>query len=110
MVDSKDHFVWKLKNVPYPTETFIISVENNKIVISTTNKKYFKKFRIPDMDRFGYKIKKEDITYLHHGSVLTIMYAKPKEIVDSEQNTLNEVEQHAIAVAETNPMPELLTH
>uniref|UniRef100_A0A6B2FZT2 Protein DPCD n=1 Tax=Myxobolus squamalis TaxID=59785 RepID=A0A6B2FZT2_MYXSQ len=106
-VDSKDHFMWKLKNIPFPVEVFRIEVENDQIVIRTTNNKYLKKFRIPDMDRFNYKIKQDDITFFHHSCILTIMYSKPKEIVENEQNTLNAVEQHAITMAESNGIPEV---
>jgi hypothetical protein len=36
-----------------------------EIIIKTTNKKYYKKFDIPDMKRANIKLNKDSITHTH---------------------------------------------
>jgi protein DPCD len=51
--DTKNRFEWRIRNMPYPKETYIIEVDNQKqqIVLKTTNKKYYKRIDIPDLKR-----------------------------------------------------------
>ena len=53
--DTKTRFEWRIRNMPYPKETYIIEVDHTKsqIVLKTTNKKYYKRIDIPDLKRVG---------------------------------------------------------
>jgi hypothetical protein len=53
--DSKKEFQWRIRNLPYPKENFSIEVDKAKgeIIIKTLNKKYYKRFDIPDLKRNG---------------------------------------------------------
>lgn len=37
--DTKDAYQWRVRNLPYPAETYLVSVDQTQIVIKTTNKK-----------------------------------------------------------------------
>ena len=41
--DTKERFEWRIRNLPYPKETYIVEVDHQKqqIVLKTTNKKYY---------------------------------------------------------------------
>jgi len=44
-----DCFQWRVRNLPYPESTYNITIDptDNKFVIRTTNKKYYKRFGDP---------------------------------------------------------------
>ncbi|EGD83178.1 hypothetical protein PTSG_03809 [Salpingoeca rosetta] len=37
--DTEKAFCWRVRNIPYPADTYKLTVEDNKIVLRTTNKK-----------------------------------------------------------------------
>jgi hypothetical protein len=37
--DSRDSYIWRIRNLPYPRNVYNISVENRFMVVRTTNKK-----------------------------------------------------------------------
>ena len=51
--DTSAKFEWRIRNLPYPKDTYIIEVDHSKqqIVLKTTNKKYYKRIDIPDLKR-----------------------------------------------------------
>ena len=53
--DTDKRFEWRIRNLPYPKETYTIEIDHNKqeIVLKTSNKKYYKRFDIPDLKRAG---------------------------------------------------------
>jgi hypothetical protein len=53
--DSDDRFEWRIRNLPYPKETYTVEIDHTKqeVVLKTSNKKYYKRFDIPDMKRIG---------------------------------------------------------
>ena len=53
--DTDTRFEWRIRNLPYPKETYIIEIDHNKqqIVLKTTNKKYYKRIDVPDLKRAG---------------------------------------------------------
>ena len=53
--DTETRFEWRIRNLPYPKENYNISVDQSKqeIVLKTQNKKYYKRFNIPDLKRLG---------------------------------------------------------
>jgi len=84
--DSKLHFEWRVRNVPYPPGTFSVEIDDRdrKIVIRTSNKKYYKKFNIAELDHLNRPLEEDKLQWKHANNTLHIMYKKPKEVVDSE--------------------------
>ncbi|CAH8443269.1 unnamed protein product [Schistosoma rodhaini] len=92
-------FQWRIRNLPYPLDVYRISVEDGNILLRTTNKKYYKKFNIPDMTRMGLPLNEKSISLTHANNTLLISYKKPDEILENEKlvrqyvSTLKPVEQ-----------------
>ena len=53
--DTDERFEWRIRNLPYPKETYNIEIDHTKqeVVLKTTNKKYYKRFDIQDMKGIG---------------------------------------------------------
>lgn len=96
--DTKDLFQWRIRNLPYPQETYSVQVEEegsssgsgNKIVVRTSNKKYFKRFEIPEMDRLKLPLKEGALTWHHGNNTLVISYAKPVVVMQAEEREYEE--------------------
>ncbi|GFS02655.1 protein DPCD-like [Elysia marginata] len=93
--DTKTHFQWRIRNLPYPIDTYKVAAkpEERQIVISTTNKKYYKKFNIPDLDRCQVQIDQSAIEFAHANNTLIISYKKPPQIVDMEKRFQQELKK-----------------
>uniref|UniRef100_A0A3Q2X3K2 Protein DPCD n=1 Tax=Haplochromis burtoni TaxID=8153 RepID=A0A3Q2X3K2_HAPBU len=79
--DTKTSFQWRIRNLSYPKDVFSVSVDHSErcIIIKTSNKKYYKKFSIPDLDRSQLPLDNS--------------YKKPKEILTLEQELLKELKK-----------------
>lgn len=64
--------------MPYPISTYLITVssEERAIIIRTTNKKYFKKLPIPDLDRAGLPFCQNNLEFSHKYNTLIIGVSK----------------------------------
>ncbi|XP_033886158.2 protein DPCD-like [Acipenser ruthenus] len=84
--DTKTSFQWRIRNLPYPKDVYKLSVEQTErcCIVRTTNKKYFKKFSIPDMDRCQLLLESSALSFAHANNTLIISYQKPKEILTLE--------------------------
>mmetsp|Transcript_29803 Transcript_29803/g.54610 ORF Transcript_29803/g.54610 Transcript_29803/m.54610 type:complete len:187 (-) Transcript_29803:317-877(-) len=82
--DVKDQFQWRIRNLPYPPETYQITVEDNNIVIRTTNKKYFKRISIPELEALRLPVSMNAVTWSHAYATLVVSYQKPKEVLEKE--------------------------
>ncbi|XP_028830672.1 protein DPCD [Denticeps clupeoides] len=93
--DTKTSFQWRVRNLPYPKEVYTISLEaaDRSCVIRTSNKKYYKKFIVPDLDRCKLPLESSALTYTHANNTLIVSYKKPKEILDFEQELLKELKK-----------------
>lgn len=79
--DTERTFQYYIRNCVWPKEVYKVTIENQKeIVVRTTNKKYFKKLRIEDMERQKIPLEEKGLTYEHKGTTLTIQYKKPEKI------------------------------
>ena len=49
--DAPGSFVWRVRNLPYPKETYDVRCDHEaqQVVIRTSNKKYFKRFEVPEL-------------------------------------------------------------
>ncbi|XP_035673611.1 protein DPCD-like [Branchiostoma floridae] len=93
--DTKKAFMWRIRNLPYPVETYNITVDadNRCIIIRTTNKKYYKKFPIPDMDRAGLPMEQRAVNYAHANNTLVITYEKPAGVLEMERQVMQELKK-----------------
>lgn len=88
--DTKDSFVIRIRNLPYPKEVFSVSVERQdgdavgKIVVRTSNKKYFKRLDLPDMERAGLLLDPANVSYDVQHQTLIIQYKKPLSVLTVE--------------------------
>ncbi|XP_023654494.1 protein DPCD isoform X1 [Paramormyrops kingsleyae] len=93
--DTKTCFQWRVRNLPYPKEVYSLSVdpEERSCIIRTTNKKYYKKFGIPDLDRCQLPLESSALTFTHANNTLIISYKKPKEILTLEEDLLKNLKK-----------------
>ncbi|XP_060564139.1 protein DPCD-like [Ruditapes philippinarum] len=89
--DTVPLFQWRVRNLPYPLETYSITCdEDQNIIIRTSNKKYYKKFRIPDMERCNLNLEQSNLSFAHANNTLIISYKKPAAILDMEKTLHSE--------------------
>ncbi|XP_016110262.1 protein DPCD isoform X3 [Sinocyclocheilus grahami] len=93
--DTKTSFQWRVRNISYPIEVYSVSAEPTErcCVIRTSNKKYYKKFSIPDLDRCQLPLESAALSFTHANNTLIISYKKPKEILTLEQELLGELKK-----------------
>ena len=50
--DTRKEFQWRVRNIPYPLDVYSLTVnDEGEAVLRTSNKKYYKKFAVPDLAR-----------------------------------------------------------
>eukprot|EP00347_Sterkiella_histriomuscorum_P010679 403375340 len=101
--DTEERFEWRVRNLKYPKETYQITVDHNtqEIVIRTTNKKYFKRFDIPDMKRNGIKLEESSIAWKYQNNTLIVGYDKPDKILELELKKRQEIQK--LGKSQTGP-------
>ena len=90
--------VWRIRNIPYPKEVYQIEVADHgqRIVLRTTNRKYYKRFHAAAITRAGEKIKADRITLDYSNNTLVIRYEKPM-VVRKLETKVNEQKRGKIA-------------
>eukprot|EP00741_Cyanophora_paradoxa_P005039 tig00000842_g4881.t1 len=85
--DTEKAFQWRIRNLHYPSSVFAVAVEpaERRIVVRTSNKKYFKKLEVPDMERAGLALEPAALSWQHTGDTLIISYIKPGPILEQER-------------------------
>eukprot|EP00735_Rhodelphis_limneticus_P006233 TRINITY_DN18611_c0_g1::TRINITY_DN18611_c0_g1_i1::g.1196::m.1196 TRINITY_DN18611_c0_g1::TRINITY_DN18611_c0_g1_i1::g.1196 ORF type:complete len:196 (-),score=21.79,sp/A5D8N2/DPCD_XENLA/50.79/8e-65,DPCD/PF14913.1/4.4e-69,HtaA/PF04213.8/2.3e+02,HtaA/PF04213.8/1.9 TRINITY_DN18611_c0_g1_i1:670-1257(-) len=85
--DMDDFFQWRIRNLPYPQHIYSINVDpaDRKVVVRTSNKKYYKRFEIPDLDRLNLPLEESRIVWKHENNTLIIRYRKPNEVLQAEK-------------------------
>ncbi|XP_070844669.1 protein DPCD [Chaetodon trifascialis] len=93
--DTKTCFQWRIRNLPYPKDVFSVSVEPSErcIIIKTSNKKYYKKFSVVDLDRSQLPLDSSALSFTHANNTLVVNYKKPKEILTLELELLKELKK-----------------
>merc|ERR1712113_186769 len=96
--DTPEHFQWRIRNLPYPTGVYSITVDHEKqeIVVRTSNKKYYKRIAVPDLQRLSLELTDELLTWKHQHNTLIISYPRPLEVIKQEQKLLREAEKSAL--------------
>jgi hypothetical protein len=66
--------------LPYPKETYDVRVDQSdgKIVIATANKKFYKRFEIPELVFLELPTDPSEMTWGWKNNTLLIQYRKPK--------------------------------
>ncbi|KPA85232.1 hypothetical protein ABB37_01585 [Leptomonas pyrrhocoris] len=88
--DTKDNYVIRIRNLPYPREVFAVTVERpegdavGKIVVRTSNRKYFKRLDIPDLERANVPLDSASLSYSVQLQTLIIQYKKPLPVLTAE--------------------------
>ncbi|KAG5500534.1 hypothetical protein JKF63_03628 [Porcisia hertigi] len=88
--DTRESYVVRIRNLPYPREVFSVTVERQdgdaigKIVVRTSNKKYFKRLDIPDLERAQIPLEGAHLSYDVQHQTLIIQYKKPLSVLTAE--------------------------
>lgn len=86
-LDRIDCFEFRVRNLPYPKSTYSVALDmsDRKIVVRTSNKKYFKRIPLEDMDRAGLPLDERALTWEYENNTLIVHYRKPAELVAAER-------------------------
>jgi len=91
---TKISLEWRIRNLPYPESVYSVTAENDgTMTVRTSNKKYFKNIKIPDLERIGLKPEQQRISFRHQYNTLIITYKKPPQLLDVEKKVLATVLQ-----------------
>ena len=84
--DTAREFVWRVRNVPWPAETYSVTVEERDVVLRTSNRKFFKRLKLPELDaaKPPLPLSAAALTWHHAGTTLAISYRKPPEVLAAE--------------------------
>ncbi|XP_076751179.1 protein DPCD [Xylocopa sonorina] len=92
--NTKTLLEWRIRNLSYPLNVYSVTAEDDgTITVRTSNKKYFKKLIVPDLERAGLKPEQDRISFTHQYSTLIITYKKPHALLELEKKVLNEILQ-----------------
>jgi protein DPCD len=67
--------------------------QKQEIVVRTSNKKYFKRFDIPDLKRLGIKLDESCVAWKYQHNTLIIGYDKPDKILELDRKKQEEIAQ-----------------
>ena len=72
--DTADAYQFRIRNLLYPAEVYSVEVdaEKQELVVRTSNKKYYKRFDIPDMKRKGTKLEADKVSWVYTNNTLVI--------------------------------------
>ncbi|XP_011687664.1 PREDICTED: protein DPCD [Wasmannia auropunctata] len=91
---TKTSLEWRIRNLPYPENVYSVTAEQDgTMTVRTSNKKYFKNIKIPDLERIGLKSEQQRISFRHQYNTLIITYKKPPQLIDVEKKVLAAVLQ-----------------
>ena len=91
---TKTSLEWRIRNLPYPQDVFSVTAEDDgTITVRTSNKKYFKRISVPDLERVGLKPEQSRISFNHQYNTLIITYKKPPALLELEKKVLSEILQ-----------------
>ena len=91
--DTQKEFQWRIRNLKGDADNFMVECDKDKqqIVIRTKNKKYYKRFGIPDLERLNLKLDESLMKVNFVNNTLIISYTKPKEALEAESEILGEI-------------------
>ena len=80
--DSPSHFIFRIRNLPYPASTYQLSVAPTAITLQTSNRKYYKQISIPELSA---PLSADCMKWEHSNNTLIIWYTKPQPVKDREE-------------------------
>ena len=91
--DTKENFEYRIRNLKGDADNFMVDIDKDKdeIVIRTKNKKYYKRFNIPDLKRLNLNLNENNSKVNFSNNVLVITYKKPIEILNNEKEIIDEI-------------------
>ncbi|KAM7074031.1 protein DPCD isoform 2-T2 [Molossus nigricans] len=97
--DTKMCFQWRIRNLPYPKDVYNVYVDQQErcVVVRTTNKKYYKKFSITDLERYQLPLDDSLLSFAYANCTLIISYQKPKEVLVAESELQKELKKVKMA-------------
>lgn len=63
------------------------------MVLRTVNKKYYKRFDIPDIKRLGMKLDESCLAWKYQNNTVLIFYDKPREVIQAEQQKISQIKK-----------------
>ncbi|KAJ3025717.1 UNVERIFIED_CONTAM: hypothetical protein HDU68_006767 [Siphonaria sp. JEL0065] len=95
-LDTLKEFVFRIRNLVYPLDVYNVTAEGDKIVVRTSNKKYFARLSITDLDRINQKtLEQASLSIDHKSDTLIISYKKPQKILENEEKERKARQQDA---------------
>lgn len=87
--DSAESFVFRVRNLHLPppeSASVFVDDDTDEIVVRTSNRKYYKRFAIPDLRRLKLRLQDENLRfeYSPKAFVLVISYRKPHRLLEVE--------------------------
>jgi len=89
--DTPKTFQWRVRNLPYAESTYSVAVDGRQIVIRTTNKKYYKRFGVPELDHLELPVEETAVSWEHRNNTLIVSYRKPSAVVSAEEKDRKEI-------------------
>jgi len=93
--DTPKEYQFRIRNLLYPADVYSVEtdVDKQELVVKTSNKKYFKRIAIPDLQRLNAKIEAGKVSWVYTNNTLVISYPKPTNILQQEQLMIKEFEK-----------------
>ncbi len=85
--DTDERFEWRIRNLKWPKDVYSLEIDHNKqeIVVRTSNKKYYKRFDIPDLRRLKINLEESSLVWKFQNNTLIIGYDKPEKILELDR-------------------------
>ena len=85
--DTRNQFQWRIYPLPFPKNNYDVFVDNakNKLIIKTTNKKYYKSISVIDLERLGIQLLDNHCNFDWKDDTLIIVYKKPNLVLEKEE-------------------------
>uniref|UniRef100_A0ABD2VUR2 Protein DPCD n=1 Tax=Trichogramma kaykai TaxID=54128 RepID=A0ABD2VUR2_9HYME len=83
---TKTGLEWRIRNLNYPVDVYSVTAEDDgTITVRTSNKKYYKKLTVPDLERVGLRPEQDRLSFKHQYNTLIITYKKPPKLIELEK-------------------------
>eukprot|EP00916_Digyalum_oweni_P027369 GHVL01044820.1.p1 GENE.GHVL01044820.1~~GHVL01044820.1.p1 ORF type:complete len:155 (+),score=8.67 GHVL01044820.1:224-688(+) len=85
--DTKGAYQWRIRNLNTDMSTFSVFVDEttDEIVVKTSNRKYYKRIAVPDLQRLGKHLHPDCLTSDFANGCLIITYVKDSQVLDFEK-------------------------
>ena len=68
------------------TYSVTVDLDANQIVVRTSNKKYFKRIDVEELDRARVPLEEPNLTWSHENNTLIVQYKKPPAVMAKERD------------------------